>query len=40
LNILRRFQSVSSLSEMAVAFVAFNEPGLMGEGMSIHRSWE
>lgn len=40
LNILLRFQSVPSLPEMAMAFVAFNTPGLMREGMAIHRSWE
>jgi len=36
LGILKRFQSAPSLAEMAVSFVAFNEPELMGEGMAIH----
>jgi hypothetical protein len=36
LGILKRFQSASSLPEMAVYFVAFNEPELMGKGMAIH----
>ncbi|MFA5182352.1 MAG: YkgJ family cysteine cluster protein [Syntrophales bacterium] len=38
LDILKRFQSASSLPELAVAFVVFNEPVLMGELMAMHRS--
>ncbi|MCK9197517.1 MAG: YkgJ family cysteine cluster protein [Syntrophales bacterium] len=40
LTILKRFQSVPSLPEMAVTFAAFNEPELMREGKAMYRSWE
>ena len=39
-GILKRFQSVPSLPELAVTFVVFNEPELVGELMAMHRSWE
>jgi Fe-S-cluster containining protein len=39
-EILARFQSTPSLPAMSVAFFAFNEPTLTGEGMAMHRSWK
>jgi Fe-S-cluster containining protein len=36
LDILKKFQAVSSLPILAVAFVALNKPELTGEGMAIH----
>jgi hypothetical protein len=34
-EILARFQSILSLPAMSVAFVAFNNPALPGEGMAM-----
>ena len=40
LDILKRFQSVPSLPEVAVHFVAFNEPEPTGEVMAMRQAWE
>ncbi|MCX5908626.1 MAG: hypothetical protein NTY64_15975, partial [Deltaproteobacteria bacterium] len=36
LDVLKRFQAVSSLPKLAVAFVVLNKPELTGEGMAMH----
>jgi hypothetical protein len=40
LDILKRFQSASSLPGLAVAFVVLNEPVLMGELAAMRGLWE
>jgi len=38
LGILKKFQSIPSLPEVAISFIALNKPELTGEGMAMHQA--